>query len=303
MASGAERSGGRRKAGSKGGQPIVRSVERAAQIMGLLLESGTGSKRVTELSRDLELHKTTVVRLLQTLVAIGVAKKDEDTNRYSWEPLTCIALISRARDVCSRTDMVQEALRELADASGETAYVARLDVRQREMAIAAVARPKGLGWVHLAVGNRLPAHVTAVGKICLAYMSSAEIAEWVKGGLARRTRHTITSEDRLRRELRRYRRQGYALNRGESTLGLSAVAVALREENRSPMAAVGITPLSDRMTEESIERWVPMLKESSEKISRILYAGFGSVDERPDGTAAPVAEDRSGSREGRRRRR
>jgi DNA-binding IclR family transcriptional regulator len=277
---------------------MVRSVERAAQIMDLLLGSGTEGKRVTELSRDLGLHKTTVVRLLQTLVAIGAVRKDEDTNRYSWEPLAGIALISRARDILSRTDMVQEALRELADASGETAYVARLDVRQREMAIAAVARPKGMGWVHLAVGNRLPAHVTAVGKICLAYMSSAEIAEWVKGGLARRTRHTITSEDRLRRELRRYRRQGYALNRGEATSGLSAVAVVLWDERRRPMAAVGVTPLLERMTEEAIERWVPLLKESSEKISQILYAGFGSVEELLDGTAAPAAEGRSGSRGG-----
>ncbi len=282
---------------------MVRSVERAAQIVELLLGSGTEGKRVTELSRDLGLHKTTVVRLLQTLVAIGAVRKDEDTNRYSWEPLACIALISRARDILSSTDMVQEALRELADASGETAYVARLDVRQRASTIAAVAHPEGPGWVHLAVGNLFPAQATATGKICLAYMSSAEVAEWVKGGLERLTRHTITSEDRLRRELQRYRRQGYALNRGESTLGLSAVAVALWDESGRPMGAVGITPVSERMTEETIERWVPLLKESSEKMSQILYAGFGSVEELPDGTAAPAAEGRSGSRGGRESRR
>ena len=182
MASGVERSGGEEKRGAKGGQPMVRSVERAALIMELLLGAGTEGKRVTELSRDLGLHKTTVVRLLQTLVSLGAVRKDEEANRYCWEPLAGVALVSQARDILSSTDVVQAVLRELASASGETAYVGRLDVRGREVTMAAVAHPQRSGWVHLAVGNRFPAHATAAGKICLAYMSSAEVDEWVKSG-------------------------------------------------------------------------------------------------------------------------
>ncbi len=291
-----ESGGGSKNAGA--GTRTVRSVERAAQIMTLLLASGTEGKRVTELSEDLGLHKTTVVRLLQTLVGLGVAKKDENANCYFWEPLTCVALVSGARGVLLKTDMVQDVLRRLADTSGETTYVARMDVKERKVTIMAVAHPPGPGWVQMYVGNRWPAHAVAAGKICLAYMSSAELAEWLKGGLKRRTRHTITSQDKLRRELQRCRRQGHALGRGEHTVGIGAVAVALWDENGRPVGGVGVSPPSERMTDEAIEQWLPLLKESSEKISRILYAGIGSTAELPDGMPAPTDEGQSGSDRG-----
>jgi DNA-binding IclR family transcriptional regulator len=241
-------------------------VERAARIMGMLFASGTKGKRVTELSEQLGVHKTTVVRLLNTLVAIGVAKKDRDTRRYSWEPLVWIGVVSGARELLERTGMIQAVLEWLAESCDATATVARADLPRGTVTYvgAALRGPPGVDIWHL--GASWPAHATACGKVCLAALSEEELDEWMEEVIP----GAITSPDKLRRQVARCRKLGYAVQQAE-TKPSSAVAVPLRNESGEVVGAVEVSVPLLRIKSEQVENWVPLLRGASEKLTWILY--------------------------------
>jgi DNA-binding IclR family transcriptional regulator len=80
-----------------------------------------------------------------------------------------------------------------------------------------------------AVGEAFPLHCCANGKAALALLDDAAILELIGEEYERRTGRTLWSWNTLRRDLETTRRRGYALDREEHTLGISAVGVALRD--------------------------------------------------------------------------
>ncbi len=88
-------------------------------------------------------------------------------------------------------------------------------------------------------GTRLPLHATGVGKVLLAH-APAEVQEAALASLARVTPYTITAPGRLREQLRRVLRDGYAWTAEEMSLGASSVAVPIEGADGAVVAALGI---------------------------------------------------------------
>jgi DNA-binding IclR family transcriptional regulator len=91
------------------------------------------------------------------------------------------------------------------------------------------------------VGGRLPAHVTAAGKVLLAYAPATVFDELCAKGLERHGPGTITDPERLKAELQGIRRRdGVAINREESRAGVLGVAAPVfAQARRSPGATIG----------------------------------------------------------------
>jgi DNA-binding IclR family transcriptional regulator len=276
----ARRGGSSRERGSGEPRGVVRSVERAAHILEALLAAAPGGTRVSELSSDLGLHKTTVVRLLNTLMKLELVKKDAESGRYRWNPLAWMGVAAGMREAFSAADLVRGVLGELAEASRELALLAVPERSQRVMRLVATHKPKE--YLHLEPGpvQCAPMHATAPGKVYLGGLSDAELAEWVQAGLEPVTRQTIRSPRRLMAEVAACRVRGYAVDRGEFGVGSAGLAVPLRDTGERIVGAVMIATAAKHMTQRNIKRWVPVLRGASSQISEIIYRAYpGTAEE------------------------
>ncbi len=95
-------------------------------------------------------------------------------------------------------------------------------------------------------GGRLPLHTTGVGKALLAWASTADIDDHLSRQLSRPTRYSIREPGRLRHDLQRTRRRGFATTREEMTLGSCSVASPVLVDDE-PVAAVGVVVRSSRL--------------------------------------------------------
>jgi DNA-binding IclR family transcriptional regulator len=140
---------------------------------------------------------------------------------------------------------VQAGLRQVAspflhDLYGATLATVHLAVRDGERALY-VDRLSGHASVPVVsqVGSRLPLHATGVGKVLLAHAPS-DVRAAVFAGLTRVTPFTVTQPGRLRAQLRRVLRDGFAETHEEMSLGACSVAVPVRARDGAVIAALGI---------------------------------------------------------------
>ncbi|WP_432084116.1 IclR family transcriptional regulator domain-containing protein [Streptomyces sp. WAC 04229] len=107
----------------------------------------------------------------------------------------------------------------------------------------------------ITVGTRFPAHLTSVGRVMLADLPDAEIERRLaRADLRPHTARTLASVDALRAELRRVRRQGYALVDQELEDGLRSVAAPVRDRDGEVLAGVNIAVHAGRNSLESVRR-------------------------------------------------
>jgi DNA-binding IclR family transcriptional regulator len=222
----------------------VQSIERAASIL-KAFSSDSGELGVTDLSRRLDLHKSTVSRLLTALQREGFVEENPFTRKYRLG----MVLVTLGGLVLQRLDITQSALphmRALAEITQETVNLAVRD-GDEAVNIAEVPSPQPvryIGWV----GRRVPLHCTSSGKILLACLPNTKREAVAAQGLARHTPNTITSPDLLRQELGRVREQGYAVCHEEFDVGLNGVAAPIRNHTQNVVAVVSVVGPAFRLT-------------------------------------------------------
>src|SRR5580658_1492806 len=185
MSNRAERAGSSRGPGREDSGPI-QSVDRAAAILEILARDGDAG--VTEVARELGVHKSTASRLLAALDRRDLVAQDSARGRFRLG----MGLVRLAGAAARRLDLVQESrpvCRALAQEVGETVNIAILSGRDA-LYLDQVAGPAALS-PHNWAGRRIPLHATSDGKVLLAYLPSAEIDGHLVPPLKRFTDHTI----------------------------------------------------------------------------------------------------------------
>jgi len=137
----------------------------------------TGPIGLSDLCREVSLNKTTVHRLLNSLLYMGYVRQDTQTSRYSLS----FKIWDIANQFVSKIDIVEEArpsLRELAAKTGETVHLVQID----GIHAIYIAKEESENSVRLVsmVGKRIPLYCSGVGKALLADMSN-EAVEYVRG--------------------------------------------------------------------------------------------------------------------------
>lgn len=151
-------------------------------------------------------------------------------------------------------------LRALAEASGETANLALLDV-DRVIYAAQVPSTRHTVRMFTEVGRSVYAHYTGVGKALLAELPDDEVGDLVAAaGMPANTEHTITDADGLLAELRRTRERGYAIDDGEQERGVRCVAVAVPSSLGS---AISVSGPASRVTRAGVPVFAELLQEAA----------------------------------------
>jgi DNA-binding IclR family transcriptional regulator len=248
----------------------IQSVQRAVALL-RALGDGAPELGVAELSRQVHLHKSTVSRLLATLLRAGLVERSMGSEKYHLG-YELVRLASHAPQVSDVRIAAHPFLEELAARSRETVHLAVLDGAQ-------VINIEQVSGAHLIgdtnwVGRRTTLHCVANGKALVAFRSTREVNRLLSGKLARYTGRTITSKLELRAELARVRRLGYATARGEIEVGLNAVAAPVRDRAGQVIAAVSVSGPAYRMPRKRMLELGELAVEVADKISARL--GYGN---------------------------
>lgn len=230
---------------------------------------GPSQQTLRELSERVGISKNTTFRLLRTLEEAGYVRQDLVTKRYQLS-LKVLDLEDASLRALGYPEEAQPYLEELNDALGESVNLAVLE-GDRVRYVARVAS-KRIMMVNLHVGATLPAHATSLGKVLLASLPLARLREIYSGHpLEAFTAHTITSIDRLLRELATVRDQGYAVNEEELEIGLRSVAAPVHDRLGNVIAAVNVSTAVVRVSRKSlVEEILPQLLHTTAAISARL---------------------------------
>jgi DNA-binding IclR family transcriptional regulator len=220
--------------------------------------------RLTDISRDLDLPKGRVHRILATLKSRQYARQDKLTRGYSLG-LKAWLLGRGAKIVEALIDVVRPELERLCSEAQETVVLGMLD----DDMILNIYTKRGPHPIHAFVGEgtRAPIHATSNGKSILGLLDEDFILELVERGLERYTEKTVTDFETLRRDVEEAKRLGYAVVIDEWAEGLSAIGAPLRTQNPLSLMSIGVGLPTSRICDARIRELGEMVLDATERVA------------------------------------
>ncbi|AUL45832.1 transcriptional regulator [Bordetella trematum] len=206
-------------------------------------------------------------RILLTLVQLGYVVQDE--RRFSLTP----RILELGYAYLSGTPLWNLALpymEEVAQTTRESCSVSVLDGADI-VYILRLSTHKVMT-INLAVGSRLPAWVTSMGRVLLAGQPLAEQQRLLQDSrIQPYTPSTRTSIEELLQELQRVRRDGYACVAQELEPGLQSVAVPIVDRSGRVIAAMNVSGHTSRYSrEQMLQAFLPPLRDAADQINQAL---------------------------------
>ncbi len=245
-------------------EQTLSTVDNAVDLL-FALSTAQEPAGVTALARTLGLGKSTTHRLLTSLARRGLVEQDDRRRYRTGSALVALGLAQLERDPL--LSLARPELEAAAGELGETVFLAG----PRAGRILVLDQVEGTGFLRAAprVGEGIPVHATAIGKLVLAFAPGAVAL----GGSALEpfTDRTATSHAALETEVRRVRLRGWAENRGEWIPGMSVVAVPLWNGQRLE-AALAVAAASEQIERLGAMPLVQRLRVAAGRIEERLRA-------------------------------
>lgn len=228
-----------------------------------------------ELSRYSGLPKSTLHRILQTLIEYRLVRTDEASQTYRLGT----RLFEMAHQVWSDFDLRSAAepeLLRLREMAQETTRLGVLEGRD----ILIIDQRDHVQAMRLAngVGSRLPALATAIGKAVMSHRPPEELQRYLTATpLQPLTPHSILSLEELQRELDLIKARGYAVSVEESALGVSGVAAPILDHRGEAIGAVSISGPSFRLPLERLHALGRDVIEAARRIAGNVGETFMSI--------------------------
>lgn len=244
------------------------AVERALNILEAAAHRRDGLTN-SEISRKLAIPKSSASYILRTLERRGYLRRDSNSGRYRLG-LKILSLGGDAQANLDLADVALPFLRALVERIHMTVHLAVLD--QGEAVYIEKVEAPGFFKVNTWVGRRMFLHSTSVGKCLLAWLPKHEIELLVKQqGLKKRTPKTITTVTKLLADLEHVKREGYAVDDEENSLGARCLGAPVFDAMGNVVAAIGASGTLTQVDEASMPRITEALKDTARRISRQLH--------------------------------
>ncbi len=215
----------------------VQSIDRTFDIIELLSREPR-SIPMTEIGRRLDLHKSTVHRLLTTLRKRGYVEKEEETGNYKLG----LGFVELASLYLNSLELKTEAipfLNQLTKATGQTTFLAIMD--EAEVVYMDKVETYHSLRRYTIIGKRLPMHTTSLGKAMLSGLKDSEIeALYPDRKLQLITKKTIPTFDILMKEIKQIRERGWAIDDEENEKGTRCVGAPIYDYRDRVIAAISL---------------------------------------------------------------
>jgi DNA-binding IclR family transcriptional regulator len=249
--------------GRKGDE--VKSAARVLEVLELLGQDGARLS-LAEMASAMAVPKSSLHAVLRTMQGRRWVDVDPSGTRYSLglkALLTGTAYLA-GDDVASLAGPVLDAL---AEETGEAVHLGRLD--GTHIVYLAKRESRHALRMYSAVGRRLPAHATALGKAVLSQLDPAAVQRRLSWPLERLTPQTVVDPDAFLTELAEVRLRGWAVDDGENAVDVRCVAVPLGTAPDCGDAVSCSAPRS-RMGDERIEEVARAVAEAAHSLSMLL---------------------------------
>lgn len=213
-------------------------IDRMMDVLAQLERRETGLT-IRDLVSQLHLPRTTIYRILNTLQLHDMVHRDENGAYQLGRRL--LGLASHVAAGASQVDLAavaQPILDRLAHDLGEGVKLSVID--KSSILVLAAAQGKREYALTVAPGQRMEAHAGAASRLLLSYLQPAELAAWLAKPLVGFTAKTITDPKRLKTELSRIRRLGWAQDKGETAPSIHAFAAPVFDTRKEMVAAISV---------------------------------------------------------------
>ncbi|GHV43610.1 IclR family transcriptional regulator [Synergistales bacterium] len=244
---------------------MIQSVDRALRILELFVSDNKLS--LTEISHRMELSKSTVFGLLETLKSRRYLDRDAMSGKYTLGAvLLKLGGLYKGRldfrriayPIMLRLCEITNQVLQLAVLSGiEVVYLEKVEnPNQRILQMV------------LPVGSTMPAHCTATGKMLLSSLKDFEIETLYHGyELKAYSSNTITDIDVLKNELKKVREQAYAIDKFESNEHVVGVAMPIYDFEGVMVAALSLGGVKGIYPEDNMDQMIELLRDATNEIS------------------------------------
>lgn len=217
---------------------LVPPVQRAFRLLRYIAD-GHRCQNLSVAAKETGLNRTTLIRLLHTLVQERIIEKRPDGSGYGLS----FGLIGLAAEAVFSRDVVRNAQPVLERLSAELELSAHLAVLDgREIVYLGRATPNAHLVSNVRVGTRLPSHATSIGRIILAHLPEGEVRAIFAGApMPAFSEHTSTSTEGLLTQIGRDRALGVAWSQSNYEAGLGSAAVAIFDHTGLPVAGLNVT--------------------------------------------------------------
>lgn len=239
----------------------IQSLLKASNILEAL--DDRGSMTVSEAAEELNMPVSTVHLYMKTLEETGYIVSQNGSYALG---LQFLETGSRVRN---RLEVFQAAQKEMISLCCETGERVGLGVAENGKRVQ-LWQIEGEDAVsdNNRIGEFTHMHWTSLGKALLSEFSNSRIEEIVeRHGLPRATEQTITDPAELFKEIRRIRRNGFAIEDEERKLGMRSISVPLRDKEENTIGALGIAGAKSRLTASRCDEYVERLREKANIIS------------------------------------
>jgi IclR family transcriptional regulator, KDG regulon repressor len=245
---------------------IVQSVDRAVDILECLSEEKEGCG-ITFISKSTGLHKSTVHRLLGTLMNKGYVEKDMENDNYRLGT-KILYLASSVLDRMDIRNVSRPYIRELSEETKEVVHLSILDGDEAVYIDKMESARLNSVRMHSQIGKRVPLYCTAVGKVLLSKLDEDKVKHLLGGKkFVKFMPNTIDNVEDFIKQLEEVREKGYATDEMEHEEGIRCIAAPIFDRKGKVAAAVSLSGPIFYITEERIPFLRDRILKASEGIS------------------------------------
>jgi IclR family transcriptional regulator, pca regulon regulatory protein len=241
---------------------FVQSLERGLAVI-RAFDSERRELALSDVARATGLTRAAARRFLLTLVQLGYMRFDGKL--FSLRP-RILELGFAYLSGLTLPEVAQPHMESLVAKVNESSSISVLD--DTDVVYVVRVPTRRIMTITIAVGTRLPAYATSMGRVLLAGLEPDELEERLsRVELRPLTSRTVTSARKFRELLDIVRRQGYALVDQELEDGLRSAAVPIRDGSGSVVAALNVSVHASRATLQQLRRdFVPLALETATAI-------------------------------------
>ncbi|MFD0944543.1 IclR family transcriptional regulator [Savagea faecisuis] len=245
---------------------FVQSVKNALRVLKLFTPK-TPQLSVTDISKTLNLPKSTTHRLIKELVVEGFLRQDEKNAKY----MLGFSILGLGGVVRSHKEIYLEAqplLAQLVDRFQLPVHICVMEQRN----IVYLMREMGEIPMKLITktGRRNDLHCTAEGLAILAFKSKPVIESVLMQPLKKYTQYTLTDADALKEEILNVHYKQFAITKNTYAIGYSSYAAPIQDYTGEVVSSLAIIAKNNYFQLHEEEDIIEAMKETAKEISELL---------------------------------
>jgi DNA-binding IclR family transcriptional regulator len=253
---------------------LVPALERGTRILDFVSRS-KHYLSLSEIARELEVAKSTVHTLCNTLVQLGLLiRRPDQTFQLGPHIMRWANAFTQRSDVATEFTSIWDSETELPGAT------ITLSVLQEDEVVYLAARNSAASasLFDFRAGMRLPAAFTATGKAFLSHLSDFEVKRLFSKGLpAPRTPNSVRSLDALLEELDKVRKDGFSCDNEQIADGIVCFGASVLDSRNRPIAGVAVSLPAEKLSEAEKLKIIANLRRITTKLSHRMGADLDQI--------------------------